>query len=360
MRIIYHLLLGSALISCQKEKDTITAEERPISESVYASVTIVPDSLYQAYAIVNGTIDAVYVEENQRVKPGDALFKIDNINSKMSVRNASLAVDLAFERYEGGAALLEDIEQQIQTAAFAVQLDSLNYERQKRLWEQRIGSLSKLENSALQLERSKSQWRALKNNYALTKAELQNQLEQARNNYQSARSIFNDYSVKSEIDGLVYSVNKKRGESVNPMEPLATLGSASNFLIRMLIDERDIVEINLDQQVLVALDAYPEQVFQAHVSKIYPQKDLTNQTFVVEASFVDPPKTLYSGMSGEGNIIIQAKEKAIVIPQAYVTPDCKVRTPDGLLTVQTGIETTDSIEIIEGLQPGDQLLKPER
>lgn len=49
---------------------------------------------------------------------------------------------------------------------------------------------------------------------------------------------------------------------MNTMEPLASVGSANNFIIELLVDEVDIVKIKVDQKTLVTLDAYGTEVFE--------------------------------------------------------------------------------------------------
>ena len=63
MKTICSILLGISLIACGKQDDKITPLKRDITESVYTSVTIQPDSLYQVYAIVAGILDKNLVEE---------------------------------------------------------------------------------------------------------------------------------------------------------------------------------------------------------------------------------------------------------------------------------------------------------
>ena len=62
----------------------------------------------------------------------------------------------------------------------------------------------------------------------------------------------------------------------------------------MLVDEVDIVRILKNQEVLISLDAYENQIFKGKVSKIYPKKDERNQTFKVEAVFNESPKRVIS------------------------------------------------------------------
>ena len=61
-RQISILLLCMTLISCSGKEDKIYPKKTMITESVYSSVTIQPDSLYQAFAIVNGILDVIAKE----------------------------------------------------------------------------------------------------------------------------------------------------------------------------------------------------------------------------------------------------------------------------------------------------------
>ena len=75
--LLKHLLLSFFLIiSCSKEQDKMLPEQRALTESVYSSVTIQPDSLYHAYAIVAGILDTNLVEEGHIVLKGETLIQI--------------------------------------------------------------------------------------------------------------------------------------------------------------------------------------------------------------------------------------------------------------------------------------------
>ena len=152
---------------------------------------------------------------------------------------------------------------------------------------------------------------------------------------------------------------KEPGEIVTTMEPLAAIGSATNFIIEMLVDEVDIVQINEAQDVLVNLDAYQDEVFKGKVSKIYPQKDERNQTFKVEAVFENPPKILYPGLSGEANIVVATKNKVLTIPKAYIIDGDKVKTDDGIITISTGLQNMEYIEVLSGISKNTYIYKPD-
>ena len=110
---------------------------------------------------------------------------------------------------------------------------------------------------------------------------------------------------------------------------------------------------------MLTLDAYGSQVFTARVSKIYPQKDERNQTFLVEAQFQQSPETLYPGLSGEANIIVDTKENALTIPRAYLLQGSKVKTEEGVVNVEIGIQSLETVEIISGINANTWIYKPQ-
>lgn len=358
MRYLFIVVWALLIYSCGEQREKIFPRKTSLTESVYASVTVQPDRLYQAYAVVSGIVDKILVEEGDSVKKGDALIQIINNAPKLNTENARLALQLAQENYNGNAAILGGLEDEIRAAELTFANDSINYYRQKRLWEQHIGSQAEFDNRQLAFELSQNNLRLLKSRYDRTKNELATQLRQAQNNYRTSQITTKDFTVTSKIDGKVYAVFKEPGEIVNTMEPLASLGSASDFIIEMLIDEVDIVKLSVGQKTLITLDAYGAKVFSAKVGKIYPKKDERSQTFKIEAVFEELPKRLYPGLAGEGNIIISVKENALTIPKEYLVEANKVLTEEGPVEVTIGLQNLDRVEILEGISASTVLLKP--
>jgi len=353
-------LLLLTTISCSDKQDKILPTEQSLTESVYASATIQPDRLYQVFAAVSGILDDVLVEEGDLVTTNKPLFQIINNAPKLNSQNAKFALELAKENYNGSAAILSSIKDEIEAARLKFKNDSINYFRQKNLWEQQIGSKSQYEAKKLNYELASNQLKLLKNKYNRTKNELQTAVKQAQNNYHSASITTNDFTVTSKMNGKVYALFKEPGEIITSMEPLAAIGSANQFVIKLLVDEVDIVRINNNQDILIDLEAYADTVFKGKVSKIYPKKDERNQTFTVEAVFINPPEVLYPGLSGEANIVISKKENVLTIPKAYLIDSNKVKTDGGIVTVKTGLQNMDAIEILSGINKDTYIYKPDQ
>ncbi|WP_053990918.1 efflux RND transporter periplasmic adaptor subunit [Mangrovimonas sp. TPBH4] len=359
MKAICFFLGACLLVSCGSDDEKTLPKKQDLTEAVYSSVVIQPDSLYEAYAIVSGILEDNLVEEGQKVSKGDKIIQITNNAPELNSRNAKLALDLAKDNYNGSAAVLLGIKEEIAAAQLKYKNDSINFFRQKNLWEQNIGSKLEYDTKELNYQLSKNNLQLLQSRYDRTKNELQTALKQAENNYKTSLINTTDFTIKSEINGMVYALYKNKGEIVTTMEPMASIGSADDFVIEMLVDEVDIVKIELGQKVIVSLDAYKGEVFEASVSKILPKKDLRNQTFTVEAEFDRLPKKLYSGLSGEANIIIREKEAVLTIPKSYLTDKGEVKTDNGLVAVKTGLENLESVEILEGINADTAIYKPD-
>lgn len=359
LKYLIFLFLNIILfVSCTDEEEKIKPESGPMTESVYASVTIQPDSLYAAFASVGGIIDKNYVIEGDLVKKNDKLVQIINSAPKLNAENARLSLELAKENLGGNAAIINELKAELKAAKLKLSHDSINYFRQKNLWEKEIGTKNELDTRRLAYEVSQSNYKDLKNKLNRTKSQLQTQLRQAENNYETSVINTKDFAVTSKINGKVYAVLKNPGEIVTQQEPVAKIGSADVFIIEMLVDEVDIARVKTGQKVLITLDAYGFQVFEAKVTKIYPQKDLRSQTFKIEARFDKQPENLYPGLSGEANIVISRKERTLTIPYTYLTEDNKVQTDEGLVPVKTGHKNMDRVEILSGIDSNTYIYKP--
>ncbi len=357
LSIIFFILV---FLSCSEKKESVFPQKSSMTESIYTSVTIQPDSIYQVYAIVSGILEKNLVVEGDLVTKNQPLLHIINKNPELNTQNAKLSLDLAKQNYTGNNAVLEGIKEEINAALLNFKNDSINYLRQKQLWNQGVVSKSEFDKLKLSYDLAKNNLIAIKSKYYRTKNELNTTVKQAENNFKSAIINTKDFTVKSNITGKVYALYKKPGEIITIQEPLATLGMANKFVIEMLVDEVDIVNVTKGQEVIVKLDAYADKVFKGHVTKIFPKKEERNQTFKVEALFETRPDILYPGLSGEANIIVSKKENTLTIPKEYIIESTKVMTAKGLVTIKTGIQNMEFVEVLSGIDEKTLIYKIEK
>ncbi|MFN2430376.1 MAG: efflux RND transporter periplasmic adaptor subunit [Cryomorphaceae bacterium] len=346
------------LAACNNREEGINPSYSAVTESVYASVTVQPEGLYNVYASVPGILDSLSVTEGDTVRAGEVIAKMVSVLPALSLENARLNVDLAAEKLRGRANELATLAQEIAIARDQLRLDSLNYMRQKNLWEQRIGSQVEFENRKLRYEQAANNLAILEQRYEQTHTELRNAYARSKNALAQAETNLQDHSVRARIAGKVYSLPREEGEFILNQEIIAQVGSRDTFLIEMAVDEVDVTRLEVGQMALVVLDAYSDQVFKAQVSRIYPQKDERSQTFKVEARFRQAPKVLYAGLSGEANILIQTIDRTLVIPLEYLGPENTVQTDTGVISVKTGIRNMEAVEIVSGLDTSSVIFKP--
>lgn len=342
-------------ISCKGGKKYTTPEYRNIVESVYASATVKAADQYSVISPVAGILLSNDVKEGDSVAAGQIIARIDNANPALSAENSKLAFEQAKQNY---SRILDELDAQIRTATEQHKLDSLNYLRQKSLWEKNVGTQSALENRKLAFEASGNTLRSLQSRYLQTRTQLGIAMEQAANNYAITSKNSGDFNITSRLNGRVYALNYEPGEMVTQQKAVAVIGDAGKFVLELTVDEVDISRIRIGQRTALSMDAYRNEIWEAVITKIYPNLDARSQSFIVEAAFTRAPEKLYPGMSAEASIILGEKKQALVIPLDYLTKEGRVLTDEGEKLVKTGIRNLEFVEILEGIDTKTKLLKP--
>lgn len=345
------------LFSCGKKAETTKPYVGNISESIYASGVIKSLNQYQAYASVSGIIQQVFVSEGDTLSKGTAILSIVNDAQRLNKENAALAASFADLNANQGK--LMDAQLKIDLAKSKFKNDSALLARQKILWQQNIGSKVELEQRELAYQNSKNGLYAARVQYEDLKRQLQLNAAQSQKNLQISTKLASDFTLRSDIDGIVYSLPLKAGELVGPQSVLATIGDAQHFVLEMQVDEYDILKVQKGLKVWVTMDSYKGKVFEAIVSKIDPLMNERSKSFLVEATFTQQPERLYPNLSFEANIVLQSKEKALLIPRNYLFKDSFVLKKNGdKIGVKTGLKDYKMIEILSGISTSDELQKP--
>lgn len=351
--LVFALLLSSCTPGVQKTKPTIES----ISESVYASGIVKSNDQYEAYATVNGIIDRIYVSEGDYIKKGSPILSISNETQRLNKENAALTA--AFSDIGANKEKLNQAKSVSEFSYDKMKNDSLMYLRQRNLWAQHIGTKVELEQKELAFQNSKTTYYSTLVNYDDLKRQLNLNSSQAKKNLLISSKQERDYIVRSEIDGIVYSLTKTKGELVTSQAPLAIIGDAKKFTLEMQVDEYDILKVRKGLMVEVVLDSYPGKVFEARVTKIDPLMNERTKTLAVEAEFLKPPEILYPNTSFEASIVLRTKDKALLIPRNFILHDSIVVKSNGdTVVVKTGLKDYQKAEILSGITAEDELIEP--
>ncbi|SEW51040.1 efflux RND transporter periplasmic adaptor subunit [Chitinophaga arvensicola] len=357
MKAVNILLLLCVLSSCKSKWEKTHPVEESITESVYASGVIKSRHQYQVFSKVNGLIVDIPVTEGDTVKKGDAILRILNETAKLNTENAALAA--AYSAVGANTQKLNELKVNIDLARIKLSNDSLLLERQRRLWQQQIGSQHQLEQAELAYKSSRTSYDIALLKYNDLQKQLDFAAKQSGKNLEISHTQSDDYIVRSDINGRVYSLPKKAGEMATTQNPVAIIGDARDFYLELQADEYDIARIQLGQKVFITLDSYKGQAFEASVEKIYPIMNERSRSFTIDAHFVKQPPVIYPNMTLEANIVIQQKDKALTIPRNYLLDDDQVLLENKeKKKVVTGLKDYQKVEILSGLTPADVIMKP--
>ncbi len=344
-------------ISCKNKQETTKPSEEKITESVYSSGIIKSNNQYQVFSTVNGVIAEILVKEGDIVKKGDTILKLENTNAQLNTENAVLSADYAAKN--ANAEKLQELQIATKLARSKMTEDALLQHRQQNLWDANIGSKNELEQRQLTYKSSVTAYQTAILRYTQLQNQISFQAKQSQKNLQIASSIKSDYTIRSGANGRVYNILMKKGEMVNTLNPIAIIGDANNFMMELQVDEFDINRIKNGQNILLNMDSYKGQVFEAIVTKINPIMNERSKSFTIEAVFIKQPATLYPNLTCEANIVIQQKETAITIPRNYLLiGDSVWIEKNKKRKVIIGLKDYQKVEIVKGISVSDVIYKP--
>ena len=357
MKHVVIFAIGILLISCGKKQETSLPTLGPITESIYASGVLKTTDQYQAFVTVNGIVNEILVQEGDSVHIGSPLLTITNETQRFSAENAALAVN--FNDLSANQGKLDEAKLVIETAKNKFRVDSSLYFRQKNLWNQQIGTKVDFELKELAFQTSKSNYLSAIQKYKDLKRVLEFSSSQAKKNLQISTNQAQDFILRSKTNGIVYSLLKTKGEIVTPQTPIAVIGNFRDFVLELQVDENDILRVQKGQNVVVTLDSYKKQVFEAKVTKISEIMNERSKTFLVEAKFTKAPPKLFPNITFEANILLSRREKVVLIPRNFLKNDSIVTLASGEeRVVKVGLKDFQKAEILSGLKATEEIVKP--
>ena len=359
---LYVLYFSVFLVISCKQKDTwIYPEFLPITEALFASGHIEPMGQLLLTSSNEGYLQQSFVAESDLVHAGEVLFALDYHREKIEEQGALDNLYIARQNAAPLSPALLKLSSDLRVAQQKAVRDSVQYFRLMQLYESQSVSLVDLENARLQYELDLNTVKAIEENTKATKLSLQQSLIQAQTQYNASHASNQYYQLRSPRRARVYQVMKKEGELVRKGEAVALLGNTDSLIVMLLVDESGISKIKEGQTVLVELNTDKGKTYTAKVSRIYPYFDSASQSFKVEARFDEMVDHMIAGTLLQANIIVAKKDNALLIPRGCLSPGGKVTVKRNgrseTVTPQTGIVSTDWVEILSGLTTEDRVLK---
>jgi len=344
------VLLALLMWSCNQNKNLVAPQIKPLMEAVYASGFVVSDQEYQVFSQADGTLNEILVREGEPVKKGTPILKIKSVTSAARYAQARETYQQAVDNK---TPVLNELFAITQSARSKMQLDSINLIRFTNLLKANATTRLEYDRAELQYKNSRNDFDGARSRLTKTKTDLETAIKNAYNQLQIAEEESGNYTLRSDIDGVVLKVMKEQGELVRRTEAIAIVGQPANFYLKLTVDELDVQRVKVGQAALIKIDAFSGQVLTGKVIKVYPLVDTRQQSLRVDVALEEDVPGLISGLAVEVNIVIQKKENALVIPKQLIQPgdslwvmqDNKKRK----VKIVRGIETLDEVEVVSGI-----------
>ncbi len=176
--------------------------------------------------------------------------------------------------------------------------------------------------------------------------------------------ISNTVQVLAPQDGIITSLNIKEGGFVKPATKIMSLADLSSVWLKAEVFESQADWVTESQSAEARLNYLPGEVFGGRVDYVYPVLDPKTRTLQVRLRFDNPGERLKPNMYARVTIFGKSHPGALSIPlealiQGQDTDRVVVALGGGKYTVyevMSGIESGDWVEIIAGLEVGDEVV----
>lgn len=280
--------------------------------AVYSGTTTLEADVHASVvAKTTGVVLEILAEEGDYVERGQVLVRLDTDRYRLEVARARAALNRL----------------------------STDYDRKKELFDRKLVS-------AEAFEQVKSDYEAQKAAYDLAQLDLQ-------------------YAeIKAPIAGFVSERHVRIGNLITLHSPVFNITSYQPLLAVLHVPEQELSVLRLGLPVDLSVDAWPGEDFSGTITRLSPVIDPATGTFKVTAEVSDQAGRLKPGLFGRVRILYDTREYVPVVPREaivmeddqnhvfVINEDSNVERRDVML----GYEGDGVIEVIQGLQPGEQVV----
>ncbi len=179
-----------------------------------------------------------------------------------------------------------------------------------------------------------------------------------------ARDALRLSAVASPIDGVLAALEAKPGELWSPgPQPMARVVDQSTVKVRVSLPASRLGSVSTGLHAEVEVDAFPGRRFEARLVRIDPVADTRSRGFGLEALAANPEGLLRAGMPARLYLALEASAGALRIPRAALLEGSSGASVFLALggrasrrEVRPGLADPQWVEILEGLQPGDEVV----
>ncbi|MCD8495180.1 MAG: efflux RND transporter periplasmic adaptor subunit [Candidatus Pacebacteria bacterium] len=191
------------------------------------------------------------------------------------------------------------------------------------------------------------------------------------------REALADYYVRAPFDGVIASVDAHKGDSMNSGATIATLITKQK-VAEISLNEIDVAKVEVGQKATLTFDALEELTISGQVVEVDMVGTVSSGVvnYTVKIGFDTDDDKVKPGMTVTANIITEMKQDVLAIPVSAVKTQGNISyvevvnqeipqgsqggtgvllpNPPSQVEVVTGLSNDETIEIVSGLEEGQQ------
>jgi multidrug efflux pump subunit AcrA (membrane-fusion protein) len=354
-------------------------KKEPMRVEILAVGTVLPHQEVIITPKLAGKIEKISVEEGSLVKAGDILFKLDQSDFLLAVKQAEANLRTAEANLANllAGARVEKIEQAKaalhQTQANLIHVEK-EYQRMKQLAtigavaeRQLDATIAQYESAIAQVKQAQEQLDMLKKGPTEEEVEIARaQVSQAEAGLAVAKKNLKDTLTEAPFPGLITARYVDEGVQIYtaPKTDILKLTDVGRVKVRVPISERDLSKVKIGTPAECKMDALQGEVFQGRITRIIPEINPISRNFDVEVEIPNPHLRLKSGMFANICLCVGQKVTAC-IPRDILITDLVTGVSYAFVVegdqavrrrLRLGERSGFLIEVLEGLEEGESLV----
>ena len=324
----------------------LTASVKDLKKTTVITGRIEPRNEVNVKSQISGIITEIMKEAGQPIQAGEVIAKVKVIPDMGQLSGAQARVRLANINL--------------------VQAKT-EYEREKTLFDKGLVAAQEYEKIRQAYQQAKEELSAADDN-----------LQVVRDGVSKSNAKASSTLIRSTITGIILDIPVKVGNSVilsntfNDGTTIASVANMNDLIFKGNIDETEVGHIRQGMTMKITIGALQNLNFTASLEYISPkavENNGANQFEIKAAVHVDKGTNIRSGYSANAEIVLQAANNALTVPESAIEfsgKDTYVYIPKGQgkeLTyerrkVKTGLSDGIDIQILSGLKAGDKVRGP--
>jgi multidrug efflux pump subunit AcrA (membrane-fusion protein) len=329
---------------------------------------------------VSGRVQRLYANIGDVVHAGQVLAELEKDDQQALLEQRRAELKIAKAKLSSAEALdpgeIQKAEAALRDNQATSELASIEFERQKRLFDRALVAREVLDTARKEKEVSEArvvsaarELELAKQRYAEDVKSAKAQIEQGASALRVQEAQLTYYTIRAPISGIISSVSTQEGETVAAglsSPTFVTIIDLHKLQVDAFVDETDIGKIRVGQKATFTVDSFPDRDFRATVQAIYPKAVIIDNVVYYDVVHrIDEPLTgdLRPEMTTNVLISLDARRNVLTVPLHAVSRDQGKYVVFVLRgnqpvrqAVKVGWKDPEWMEIVDGLKEGDKVV----